>query len=58
MIPNQYTPTSKIKFGVTKNYIKIKLLKVNESRYKQYGVTQHFSIGQNLLKKLLRKDKY
>ena len=33
-------------------------LKVNESRYKQRGVTPHFSIGQNLLKKRLRKDKY
>ena len=34
------------------------LLKVNESRYKQRGVTQHFSTGQNLLKKILRKNKY
>ena len=33
-------------------------LKVNKSRYKQCGVTPHFFIGQNLLKKILRKDKY
>ena len=32
--------------------------KVNESRYKQCGVTLHFSTGQYLLKKILRKDKY
>ena len=33
-------------------------LKVNESRYKQCGVTPHFSTGQKLLKRILRKDKY
>ena len=27
------------------------LIKVNESRYKQRGVTLHFSTGKNLLKK-------
>ena len=32
--------------------------KVNESRYKQSGVTLHFSTGPNLLKRILRKDKY
>ena len=32
--------------------------KVNESRYKQCGVTLHFSTGQYLLKKILRKDKH
>ena len=32
-------------------------LKVSESRYRQYGLTPHFSTGQNLLKKILRKDK-
>ena len=38
------------------------VFKVHESRYKQYGVTPHFSIEknyvENLLKKILRKDKY
>ena len=34
------------------------VLKVNESRYKHCVVTPHFSTRQNLLKKLLRKDKY
>ena len=33
-------------------------VKVNESRHKQCGVTPHFSTGQNLLKKIFRKDKY
>ena len=34
-------------------------IKVNESRYKQCGVNPNISkIGQNLLKKILRKDKY
>ena len=33
-------------------------VKVNESRHKQRGVTPHFSTGQNLLKKIFRKDKY
>ena len=33
-------------------------MKVNESRYKQYGVTPHFSTGENLLQKILREDKY
>ena len=33
------------------------LLKVNESQYKQCGVTPHFSTGKNQLKKILRKDK-
>ena len=33
-------------------------IKVNESRCKQRGVTPHASTGQNLLKKILRKDKY
>ena len=33
-------------------------IKVNESRHKQCGVTQHFSTGENLLKKILRKDEY
>ena len=28
-----------------------KSLKVNKLRYKQYGLTPHFSNGQNLLKK-------
>ena len=32
--------------------------KVNESRYKQFVVTPHFSLEQNLLKKISRKDKY
>ena len=36
----------------------IYVLNVNESRYKQCEITLHFSTGQNLLKKLLRKDKY
>ena len=31
-------------------------IKVHESRYEQCGVTPHFSTGQNLLKKILRKD--
>ena len=35
--------------------IMISFLKVNESRYKQYGITPHFSIGQNLLKKEMLK---
>ena len=30
-------------------------LKVNESRYKQCGATPHFSTGQTLLKKILKK---
>ena len=29
--------------------------KVNESRYKQRGVTPHFSTGQNLLENILRE---
>ena len=33
-------------------------IKVNESRYKQFGVTPHFSTGENLLKKILIKDRY
>ena len=33
------------------------ILKINESRYKQFGVTPHFSTGKNLLKKD-SKDKY
>ena len=33
------------------------IVKVNESRHKQYGVTPHFSTGQNLLKKISRKDR-
>ena len=33
-------------------------IKVNESSYKQCRVIPHFSTGQNLLKKILRKDKY
>ena len=39
---------------VIKDYIAIlsALIKVNESRYKQYVVTLHFSAGENLLKKL------
>ena len=31
---------------------------VNKSRYKQSGVTPYFSTGQNLLERILRKDKY
>ena len=31
------------------------MVKVNESRFKQCGVTQDFSTGQNLFKKILRK---
>ena len=38
--------------------VKIYLFKCNESRYKQCGATLHFSIEQNLLKKVLRKDKF
>ena len=34
------------------------LTKANESQYMQCGVTPHFSTGQNLLKKILRKDRY
>ena len=33
------------------------MLKVNESRYKQCGVTRRISIRQNLLKKIFGKDK-
>ena len=33
-------------------------IKVSESRYKQCGVTPHFSAGKNLLKKILREDTY
>ena len=33
-------------------------LKVNESQYKQCGVTAQFPTGQNLLEKMLKKDKY
>ena len=33
-------------------------IKVNESQYKECGVTSHFSLGQNLLKKILRICKY
>ena len=33
------------------------VFKVNELRYEQCWVTPHFSAGENLLKKLLRKDK-
>ena len=29
-----------------------------ELRYKKSGLTPQFSTGQNLLKKILRKDKY
>ena len=36
----------------------VSILKVNELRYKQCGVTPQLSTGQNLLKKVLRKDKY
>ena len=32
--------------------------KVNESRYKQCDVNSHFSTGQNILKRILKKDKY
>ena len=32
--------------------------KFNASRYKPCGATPHFSTGQNLLKKILRKDNY
>ena len=32
--------------------------KANESRYEPCGMTPNFSTGQNLLKKILRKDKY
>ena len=38
--------------------IAVKYIKVNKSRKEQCGVSLHFSIGQNLLKKILRKDKY
>ena len=34
------------------------VFKFNESRYKQCGVTPHFPTRQNILKKILRKDKY
>ena len=34
----------------TRSFPKIPF-KVNESRYKQYGVTSHFFTGQNLLRK-------
>ena len=33
-------------------------IKVNESQYKQCGVTPHLFTRENLLKKILRKDKY
>ena len=33
-------------------------LNVNESRYKQCGVTRHLSTRQKLLKNILQKDKY
>ena len=43
----------------SKNYLYITShIKVKESQYKQCGVTPHFSIGQNILKKTLEKDKY
>ena len=38
--------------------LKTCLSKVNESPYEQCGKTPHFSKGQNLLRKILRKDKY
>ena len=41
--------------GVEKRYIGN--VWVNESRYKQSLVTLHFSNGENLLKKILGKDK-
>ena len=31
------------------------ILKVNESQYKQYGITPHVSTGQNLLKENIKK---
>ena len=34
---------------------KVLIVKVNESRYKQHGVTQHFSTGHNLFKKNIEK---
>ena len=34
------------------------MFKVNESRYKQCGETSHFSAGQNLFEKKMRKDKH
>ena len=34
------------------------LFKVNELRYKQCGVTPHFSTGQYLFKRILRKAQY
>ena len=34
----------------------MKGIKVSESRYKQCGATPQFSMGQNPLKKILRKD--
>ena len=36
----------------------LKLMNHDVPWYKQCGVTPHFSTGQNLLKKILRKDKY
>ena len=37
-------------------WLKMLFFKVNESRYKQCWIIPYFSIGQNLLKKILRKD--
>ena len=37
---------------------KISAININESRYKQRGVTPHFSTKQYLMKKILRKVEY
>ena len=38
--------------------LELKTFKVNKSRSKQCELTPHFSAGQNVLKKILTKDKY
>ena len=37
-------------------WLKMLFFKVNESRDKQCWIIPYFAIGQNLLKKILRKD--
>ena len=55
-IPNMITFYT---VSVTEREVKLSLLKrviVDETRYKQCGVIPHFSLAQNIFKKISRKD--
>ena len=46
-------------FGLNMTYyLSVKVFSKLMNHYRQCGVIQHFSTGQNLLKKISRKDKY